>query len=221
MADHEWVLDVLPQLRSVVLVDPAAPLPGVRELVHKLVEGQNAQKAKVEKEEQEAIQRVLLQLGEVAAELQAHGRQRLQEMQQVAVELAIAIASRLIHERVEANEFGIEQLVQQAVEQLKTTQPVTVFLHPLDLELLHKRLGPVPLEELVDNKTRLLSDATVQRGNCLAESGEISVRLHIQEQLVAMRRHLLDALPEATLDRRRPLSAERPLKRFPDRRHTA
>jgi flagellar biosynthesis/type III secretory pathway protein FliH len=216
---QELVAVVPHELRAVVLTDPSAPLPSVRDQPHAAPAKDNSQESQQLKEEHEALRRILTQLTDIAGELQAQQRQRLEEMQQVAVELALAVASRLLHERLEAGDCGVDLLVRQAVEQLKTTQPVTVFLHPQDVELLAKRLGTAPV--LDPSQLRLVADKALKRGDCRAEAGDIGVRCHVEEQLAAIRRHLLETLPDTTLDRRRPLPADRPLRRFPERRHTA
>jgi flagellar assembly protein FliH len=214
-AVRELVLPVPSQLRDVVLADPSVPLVRVPEPPPQPPPDRHLV------EEQEAIQRVLAHLTELAGELQAQQRQRLEEMQQVAVELAVAVASRLVHERIEAGAYAVDALVRQAVEQLQATGPISIYLNPQDLELLEKRLrarsGPV----LDAAKVRLLADAALARGDCRADAGESSVEFQIQQQLAEIRRHLLEVLPDATLERRRPLPADRPLRRFPDRRHTA
>jgi flagellar biosynthesis/type III secretory pathway protein FliH len=214
VANFELLLPVGRPLRDVVVTDPAAPLPPVGPSPEEL-----ARAEKQRREEQEALRRVLGRLEEVAAELLAQQRQRLQEMQTVAVELAAAVASRLVHERIEAGDFAVETLVRRAVEKLQTTQPVTVTLHPQDLELLEKRLGGQPAGDIA--RLRLVGNATLGRGDCRAEAGDEGVQAVLAEQIAEMRRHLLEALPDAAVDRRRPPSPERPLKRFPDRRHTA
>ena len=57
-------------------------------------------------------------------------------MQKLAVELAVAIASRLLHDQIQAGDYPVENLVRTVVERLDTPQPVTVFLHPEDLAAL-------------------------------------------------------------------------------------
>jgi flagellar assembly protein FliH len=172
----------------------------------------------LEKEAREALQRVMNRLVEVAEELQDQQRQRLEEMQRAAVELAVAVASRLVHERLDKGEFAVEALVRQAVDRLGVNQPVTVYLHPSDLALLEKRLATGSHPALNLTALRLTADASLGRGDCRAEAGDLSVLAKMQEGLADIRRHLLDTLPEATVDRRRP---DHPLRRFPDRRQTA
>jgi flagellar biosynthesis/type III secretory pathway protein FliH len=217
---HELLLTVPRQLREVVLADSSAPLPSAAEQAI-APRQETAQEIQARKAEQEALQRLMSNLEEVATELQQQQSQRLEEMRQVAVELAVAIASRLVHERIEAGDYAVETLIRQAVESLKTTQPITIYLHPQDLALLENRLAKThpPPTDLV--KLRLVGDPLLGRGDCRAEAGDTGVLAQVQEQLVGIRKHLLEKLPEATLERRRPLPADRPLKRFPDRRHTA
>ena len=206
------------QLREVVLVDASAPIAKGPEASQPATD---PALEKLRKEEQEALQRLLSNLGEVASELQAQECQRLEEMQQVAVELAVAIASRLVYERIEAGDYAVETLVRQAVEGLKTNQPITIHLNPHDLELLEKRLATIQPQPQDLVKLRFIGDGQLGRGDCRAEAGETGVLSKVQEQLAGIRKHLLETLPEATLDRRRPLPAARRLKRYPDRRHTA
>jgi flagellar biosynthesis/type III secretory pathway protein FliH len=208
------------------LISTTRPLHGVHlEDSHSAAEAVAAPAAlaaaAVNQAEAEALRRLLLQLSDVAEELQAQQKRRLEEMQQVAVELAVAIASRLVHERLQSGDFAVESLVQQAVQRLETNQPVTVYLNPDDLALL-ERHGARPDAPLAgEAPLRLLADSALGRGDCRAEVGDVQVLTQVREQLGEIRRHLLEALPDATMDRRRQVSPDRPLRRYPDRRHTA
>jgi flagellar biosynthesis/type III secretory pathway protein FliH len=215
---YEFLLTVPTQLRDVVLVDPSA---GDGDGSDPQASDSPQQETQLSKEEQEALQRVLNNLVEVANELQAQEYQRLEEMQQVAVELAVAIASHVVHERIDAGDYAVEALVRKAAAGLKTAQPITIYLHPLDLELLEKRLAKMqpPAPDLT--KLRFVGDALLGRGDCRAEAGEMGVLSQMQEHLAGLRKQLLETLPEALLDRRRSLPTARRLRRFPDRRHTA
>ncbi len=217
---HELLLVVPGQLREVELVDPAAPLIG--EDVHAQEKKNEAARAnQLSAEEQELLRRLATNLTESVFDIQEQQSRRLEEMQQVAVELAIAVASHLVHERIEAGDYAVERLVRQAVERLKTTQPVTIYLNPLDVQLLEKRLAKCQPPALDLVHLHLVGDALLKRGDCRAEAGDTCALSDMQEQLAGIRRHLLEALPEATLDRRRPMPADRAFRRFPDRRHTA
>jgi flagellar biosynthesis/type III secretory pathway protein FliH len=168
--------------------------------------------------DRQLIEQTLASLSEAIDGLEAQQRQRLEEMQQVAVELAVAIASRLVHERIEAGDFAVETLVRQVVERLGTSQPATVGLHPDDLALLEKRLGSGRRLFAEDSGIRVVADPTLVRGSCKAETADSGVHAQIETQLADVWRHLLQTIPEAVVERRRP---DQLLRRVPDRRQTA
>jgi len=130
----------------VTLADPSAPLPPVRrpapppepvpEPVAVVPVEQERRAEQAAREERERLDGVLGQLLDVARDLRSAQRGRLEEMQRVAVELAVAVASNLLYERIESGDYPIEELVRDAVRRLEPRQAVTVRLHPEDLALL-------------------------------------------------------------------------------------
>src|SRR5260221_2318646 len=86
-------------------------------------------------EEREAFRKLLIGLADAAQRLNAHERQPLEELRQLAIELGVAIAGRLVHEKTAAGEFGIESLVPGAIERVHSKHAVTLRLHPDDLAL--------------------------------------------------------------------------------------
>lgn len=202
---HEVVIPLRRPLRNVLVADPQAPLavsapPAMPTPVAApepaRVDPARAAQEQRWREEREAIERTLASLLEAARTLEGQHRQRLTEMQRVAVELAVAIASRLIHAKIEAGEFNIQALVQKAVEQLDPRQPVTMRLNPQDLALLQARMGGQPLlHESVE--VRLVPDPALGRGDCRAEAGDVSVLSQLPAQLEEVRKHLLRSVGHA------------------------
>ena len=225
-------------LRHVALADPSAPLPPTRrhkpapepahrplpEMTAALREALVEEAEQVERgarEEREQLESVLANLTDVARDLRAQQRTRLEEMQRVAVELAVAVASHVLYERLDAGDYPVEALVRRAVKRLEANEAVTVRLHPDDLALLERRLGEGALFALDGDEVRLTADPALGRGDCRAETGDISVVSHLEEHLEEIRRELLRSLPEAEVERRGGVAEERGLRRYPDRRHTA
>jgi len=165
------------------------------------------------------LESVLGQLLDVARDLRSAQRGRLEEMQQVAVELAVAVASHVMYERLGSGEFPIEELVRAAVKRLDPGSAVTVRLHPDDLALLERRTSEEPLFALDTEELRLVADSEMARGDCRAETGDVAVLTKLEEHLDEIKRDLLAALPEAEIERRK--GGERSLRRFPERRATA
>ena len=77
------------------------------------------------------VERLRLLFGDLHAaieDLQTQQRQSLHELQQVAVELAAAAASWLTMAAIDRNQFNVEQLIGESIEQLGGNSPVTVRL---------------------------------------------------------------------------------------------
>jgi len=148
-------------------------------------------------------------------------RQSLSELQQVALELAISVASHLVHQAISNDQFAVEKLVQQAISTLGINAAPTISLHPLDLELLHKRLLHEPVPWSPDQVT-IRSDPGVNRGGCRIETE--SGRMRVSEmslRLSEIRRHWMEELDDSEIERRRPAGEGSTLRRFPDRRESA
>lgn len=168
-----------------------------------------------------AIQELLASLSQAVGELELRRQESLADMQQGCVELAIAVASQVVHTAVEAGQFNIEGLVKQALDRLHADGPVTVRLHSADLKLLHERTSGLSPPWMNEDTLRLRPDDSLPRGTCRAEDRQYGVLYEIQLQLADIRRHLLESLEDAQIERRQAQPGDRSLRRFPDRRETA
>ncbi len=115
----------------------------------------------------------------------------LAEMQQATITLALAIASRLVHMKIEAEEFDLEALVREVVERLGTRSAVKVHLHPEDLALLKERLSVHETVALGQHRIELCADPLVGRGGCRADAGDVSVLSKLDLQLAELKQNLL------------------------------
>ena len=179
------------------------------------------QEVQAAQHERQRLEELLQQMVDVTQDLKTQQGDRLEEMQQVAVELAVAVASHLVYRQLEAGDYPVEELVRKAIKQLEPREAVTVSLHPEDMAALERRLGNNPLLPLDTNEVRIVADATLARGDCRAETGDTSVMTQLEQHLTEIRRDLLHCLPEAQVERRKPPSEEPTLRRYPDRRYTA
>lgn len=154
-------------------------------------------------------------------ELQDQRRNNLDEMQRVAIELSIAVASRLVHAQIDSGDFAVEKMIGRVVEQMKPNVPLTVRLHPNDLALFKERTKDTTPAWQELREIQLVPDGTLQRGDCRVDSGETGLLSEIESQLSEIRCHLLEALGDAQNERRNAQKSDRSLRRFPDRRDTA
>ncbi len=184
---HEFEIDFRcsPRLREIVRANPHLPLPNVPP---PRIREDPAQR---EREERQAIERVLEQLANCVNQFAAGYHAMAEEMRQAAIELAIAVAGRVVFDKLQAGDFPIEEMVQQALTRLPAAPTVTIYLQPDDLDLLQRRLADKPLLPARETHLRIESDASLRRGSCRAEAGEIHVLADLADQLAGLRQHLL------------------------------
>ena len=114
------------------------------------------------------------------------------EFQEATIEIATAIASKLVFEEVVQNRFPIANLVHEVVSRLDSHSNTIVRLHPDDLALIAD-LPPIE-HESQDHTVRYVADSTLARGDCKAKSGDISVIYELRRQADDIRRQLLSTV---------------------------
>jgi hypothetical protein len=146
--------------------------------------------------DRERIETVLAQMRDAVAEYRKQEHDRLREWQRSAIELALTIASRLLHDRIKSGEFPIETKVRDMIAQLGEDVPVTIRLNPADLDLLTDRLGGEPLSQGSPDP-RFLQDASLGRGDCQVEGRESMLLSDVSRELEEIREELLRSLKNA------------------------
>ncbi len=174
-----------PRLCEIVRVNPQLPLPDVTP------PKTFVDPAKREREERQAIEQVLDQLKKCVDQFAAGYHAMAEEMRQATIELAIAVAGRVVFDKLQADEFPIEEMVRQALTRLPAAPTLTIYLHPDDLALLNRRLENKPLLPARDTHVRIEGETSLRRGSCRAEAGEIHVLADLADQLAGLRQHLL------------------------------
>ena len=116
----------------------------------------------------------------------------LREFQEATVELAQAIASKLIFEEIDNDRFPIANLVHEVIGRLDATSAAVIRLHPADLALIQDQ--PAIHESHHEKSLRFVADSTLARGDCKAKAGEISVIYEFRRQIDEIRRQLLSTV---------------------------
>lgn len=205
-------------LRGISLAEPDVPL--TTETPHVPAEEPRADSQNEADEERRQLDALLGGFSQLVEELKEQ-RKPVAELQRIAVELAVAIASRIVHQKLSSDDFAVEQMVREVVGRLGTEEPVTVRLHPDDLALLGRRLGGEEPLVAGNVNVQLVADQSLGRGGCLAEAGEVGLLAQPDLQLTQLREMLLGTLTDAQFERRKAQPEGRNLRRFPDRRQTA
>ncbi len=83
-------------------------------------------------------------VAEAVGDLEQKRSGSLKELQEVAIQLAVAVAAKITRNSIEQHQHAVTELVTEAVGKLEGDGPVVVQLNPVDLELLEKQLGDSP-----------------------------------------------------------------------------
>jgi flagellar biosynthesis/type III secretory pathway protein FliH len=167
-----------------------------------------------------AIVELFEELSRSLDDLNRRRRQSLQEMQQVAVELSLLVASHILRERLDKDDFPVDRLVSEAMERLAPHQPIEIRLHPQDLQMMERKLGD-QLPSWNKEHVRFIPDASLSRGSCFADAAECGLLSSLEQRLTDVRHQLLEGLDDAEVERRQTGSGADSLRRFPDRREIA
>ena len=168
---------------------PAPPTPPPSGFVQ-------SEAAKELREDRERIDAVLGAMKSAADTLRADRADRLREWQHAAIELALTIATRVLHERIESDSFAIDDKLRDMIDQIGDDAAVTVRLNPADLALLNARLGGRPLVPYRGDP-RFVADANLGRGDCQVEGRESMLLSDVTRELAEIRDELLRSLKNA------------------------
>ncbi len=181
----------------------------------------------------QSVQHVLDHLGESVEEFEQRRQSMIGELQTVAVEIAVAVASKLVfHELKDAESIALP-LVKQLVENLDQRFQCKVWLNPDDLTIIEdsqqidRESGAASIDGSTDSvgnghsKTDniiFIGDPKLARGDCKIDNGSDSLISSIQSKLSEIRHQLIESLQDAEVERRRSENANRGIRRFPNRR---
>jgi flagellar assembly protein FliH len=132
---------------------------------------------------------VLRRLGETIDELAGLRRQILHHSEQQLVQLALALARRVVRRELAADDELLEALARVALERLGEARPATIRLNPEDFA----RAAAGRLEQWAAAHVSVVSDPSVSRGGCIVESPFGFVDAGIEAQLQELAGALLES----------------------------
>lgn len=131
----------------------------------------------------------------VSMALSAFDRSRQEYFTRVeaeVVQLALAIAGKIIHREAQVDPMLVTALVQIALHQLKDSSAASIRVRPEEIQLWRERLlvlkSKVPIT--------ITEDKDLQPGDCILETELGKVNLSLQEQLKEVERGFLDVLAQ-------------------------
>jgi flagellar biosynthesis/type III secretory pathway protein FliH len=120
-------------------------------------------------EREPAVAAMLATLGQAVEGIRAHEARWLANLEENVAALAVVVARHIVQREVGADPTLLRTLVDGALAQFPADQPVTVRVHPEELQAVRTLQGDAgaPLPEL-----RWVADPAVGRGGCLVEGRE-------------------------------------------------
>jgi flagellar assembly protein FliH len=130
-------------------------------------------------------------LRRIAQTLEELGRLRkaiIRDTERQMVQLALALARRLVHREVSMDPTLVAAMAHVALERLGDAAPATIKLHPDDFAVISGQRGTA----WEGAQVTILPDPAVTRGGCVVESDFGTVDGQIDAQFEQMSRALLD-----------------------------
>lgn len=131
---------------------------------------------------------MLRRLGETLNEIAGLREQILRQSERQLVELALALARRIVHREVARDDEFLMALARVAVDRLGESSGATIHLHPEDFARTPGR----HIEEWSKSHVKIIADAAIPRGGCRVESPFGFVDAGLDAQFQELARALLD-----------------------------
>jgi len=152
--------------------------------------GREAGRAELPWREAEALQSARLALEKAVSALDDERRASLRAQRETVIELALAVAGRILEREVTIRLDALEPLLESSVSLLSHLGPVVLHLAPGDLETL--RTGGAPeLERLAGFASlRIESDPQLRPGDARLSAGSTGVDARVESILAQFRLEL-------------------------------
>ena len=139
-------------------------------------------------------------------------------LHQVAIDLAVAVAGKILFGKIEAGEYPLTEMVSGLLGHTDARDTVTVLLHPDDLECLQLFLAGEQSGNAAFDHVTWLASPDLPRGAARLDASGFALFYDPTIQLGEIRQSLLEILHDSEIERRQTGLAGQGLRRFPERR---
>jgi flagellar assembly protein FliH len=154
--------------------DDAAPGASPRSAKAQAAAIQEAER-RLEEERQRLVQarEALEAAAQAVADLEAEA---IRGAEQQLVDLALAIACKVLAQEIDNGRYRVEPIVQEALRQAPSRREVVVHLNPQDLAQCQQG-------QAAPGNVRLVADVNVRRGECTVETAEGTVPATVVDRM--------------------------------------
>ena len=159
---------------ALVAASPGAPTGDTPSAV---AEAQRQAAGMIE-EQKAALEQVRMALLKAVEDFRRQQREFFHKAETQVVDLSIEIARKVMMQEIQAGRYQIEPIVRESLSRVPSLQDVVVHLNAEDLARCPLAGGEGELAGV-----QFVADATVPRGECLVETGEVVVESSIEAHL--------------------------------------
>jgi flagellar biosynthesis/type III secretory pathway protein FliH len=127
------------------------------------------------------IQQALAALQKAAAQLQESAVRLFASHREQLIRLSLEIAAKILAKDIQEQNYQIEAILQKALEGIGSNLPITIRLHPQDLQTL-QQAGENGIDRL-PSSIRWIPDPTLKPAECILQTEEEMIEWIIDEHL--------------------------------------
>lgn len=121
-------------------------------------------------------------------------RERILASERQIIEIALAVAQKILNREVAENPISLLPIVRAALEKVQDQDQITIFVGPEDYDLLLQAKRDLQMLVGRERALTISSDTTISPGGCLIDTPCGTVDARIDIQLETIKKSLRDAL---------------------------
>ncbi|EAX48667.1 flagellar assembly protein FliH [Thermosinus carboxydivorans Nor1] len=149
----------------------------------------------IEAEMQGALRQAADQAGQLLAAAEREYRQTLLDAERHIIDLALAVARKILAREIEENPMVVLPIVRAALEKVRDQEQITILVNPEDFGVVLEAKRDLELVIGRERALQIVADNTVGRGGCLLDTPFGMVDARIDTQFEMIKRVLEDLLP--------------------------
>ena len=136
--------------------------------------------------ERKRLRTIFAAFGEAIKKLEELREDLYLNAERGAVELALAIAEKIVSHEVSVNKATLLDVLKTALEKVTDQEKITVRVNKSDLQIINEFGRQVPGLTANVKDVTIEGDDTISRGGCVIETGFGSIDARIESQLRAV-----------------------------------